>query len=304
MNELNVKIDRFFNEESINELISASEDDLAMQTDAPIREIVKRSGMRALLVDGPSCSGKSGFSALLQKKMTEQGILSKVISLTSFLKNESEYKEDCKKKGLKPNLSSLDALDFEYFEECLTLIKTGETALLPYYDRKNGVRSELIPFTLREGQVLILEGNGISSAAIKPLLEGFSTVTVEVELNRTYNSNVGRFSANDLRIARRFVRDGCLYGYPAERIYGDLETERAQARKYGTKKESAYDFSVDTTMAYEPLVLKKELHKVLGSVKSDSRYYASSSKFLSRLDTVPELDCSVLPEGSFYRTFL
>ena len=92
MNELNVKIDRFFNEESINELISASEDDLAMQADAPIREIVKRSGMRALLVDGPSCSGKSGFSALLQKKMTEQGILSKVISLTSFLKNESEYK--------------------------------------------------------------------------------------------------------------------------------------------------------------------------------------------------------------------
>ena len=125
-----------------------------------------------------------------------------------------------------------------------------------------------------------------------------------MDLLRAYCSNAGWFSSSDLRFARRFVRDGSLYRRGVERIYADLELERMQARKSGGESEVSFDFTIDTTLGYEPLILKNELHKILGSVKSESRYYLSSTKFLSRLDTVPELDRSFLPEGSIYKTFI
>lgn len=287
-------------------MIRSSENYVYSQTDGPVKAILQKNGKRVILVDGPSCGGKTGFAWLLCNRLKEEQILAKVLSLTSFLKNENEYKEECKKRGVKPLLSSFHALDLEYLEECLDLIFEGETALLPRYDRKRGVRNELIPFTLRDGQVLIIEGGDVCSKRISPLIlkDGVECVTVFADIGRTYNSNIGRFSANDLRVARRFVRDGSLFGYSADRIYADLEYERAVARRDGADVGQSFDFTVDTLAAYEPLVLKNELYKILGSVKSDGRYFSSSAKFLARLVTVPELDRSLLPEDSFYRTFL
>ena len=305
LEDLQVSIERPLTKEAIDELICSSEDYLLRQAETVADAVKNSAGEVVVLVDGPSCAGKSGFAALLANCLSKREVLSRVISLTSFLKNETEYRDECKKRGLKVNYALLEALYLDELEECMSLIHQGETALLPVYDRKWATRRELIPFTKREGQVLIIEGSGVNDGRIRSFLTADSRViSLKVDLLRAYCSNAGWFSSSDLRFARRFVRDGLLYGRGVERIYADLELERMQARKSGGESEVSFDFTIDTTLGYEPLILKNELHKILGSVKSESRYYLSSTKFLSRLDTVPELDRSFLPEGSIYKTFI
>ncbi len=302
MAELNVEFKTPFRDEEKRAMILRSEKRIIAQLKAPASAILTMKHPRVVLVDGPTCSGKSGISMLLKQMLESEGALVRIFDLFSFSRNRAEYLDECKKRGRKIDLSSPDALDLDYFEECIFLILSEQTALMPIYDSGIGERCGVIPFTLRPDQVLIIRGKGMLEHRIKSLVKT-PFLTLYVDANSSYESNLGRFSGSDLRFARRFVRDGKRTDLSPEQTYSVLEGEKAKELSKRAE-DHVFDFMVDTTSEYEPMILKKDIENVLGRVKKSSRIYSISKKFLLRFSEFPEADRDLLPQDSFYRTYL
>ena len=186
----------------------------------------------------------------------------------------------------------------------MQLIFSEDTALLPTYGHKEGVRCAWTPFTARENHVILIEG----SYALSPRVRGISPLDqglkVYVDTISGYESNRGAFLPRELRLARKFVRDHCKHGLSAEQIYQSWMNGNEEQRLYAAGLADHCDFKVDTTMVHEPMMLKNEIQKTLGNVKNGSKIYTAGKKFLSRFSEFPDMESDLLQKESFYSTFI
>ena len=301
---MNIVIPKPFDYDAQMQFLETSRAGLDAQIEPILDAVFQKNRVHTILIDGPVCAGKSGVALEIKKKAEERGRLVKVIALTDFLKNRSVYAEECKKKGIEARQEALGALDLPYLKKCLDLIYSEDTALLPGYNMTEGVRCVWTPFTAREEHLIIIEGSYALNSRIKELVDEQSVTKVYVDVSSNFESNRGSFVSNELRLARKFVKDGRKRFSTAEQIYRSWEHANEEQRKYLGGVADGCDFRVDTTMVHEPMMLKHEIVKVLGNVRSNSKIYTAAKKFLSRFSEFPEMDINLLPKDSFYCTFL
>lgn len=300
---MNIVIPKPFDRDAQFQFLETSRAKIEAQIEPVVDFVCSRVGIQTILIDGPICAGKSGIALELKKKFEEKERLVKVISLVDFLKNRNVYIDECKKRGIAPRQEAIGALDFLYLEKCINLIYSDDTALLPGYSVSDGVRCRWTPFTARENHVLIIEGNYVLSDRVRRLFKE-DAVKVYVDVASSYESNRGLFLSNELRLARKFVKDARKRSLGAEQIYQSWSNSCEEQKKYLSGVVDFCDFKIDTTLVHEPMILKYEISKVLGNVRSDSKIYTAAKKFLSRFSEFPEMDISLVPKDSFYSTFL
>jgi uridine kinase len=301
---VNIVIPKPFDGEAEYKFLETAKAALLAQTEPIVDAIFEREGVVAVLIDGTVCSGKKGVALELKKRIEERGRLAKVISMADFLKNRASFAEECKKRGVPMRQEAIGALDFTYFEKCLDLIFSEETALLPGYDYKEGVRCSWIPFTARENHVILIEGSYAMSPRVRLLSQAEGALKVYVDTISGYESNRGAFLPREIRLARKFARDHRKHGRSAEQIYQSWMSANEEQRPYSGGLADLCDFKVDTTSVHEPMILKNEINKTLGSIKSNSKIYAAGKKFLSRFSEFPDMESDLIEKDSFYSTFL
>lgn len=285
-------------------MIEQSEERFETQLDEVCKQLKAREDLKIISLSGPSCAGKTTTARKIISELQSSGKLVKTISIDDFYKNREDYEKDCKKKGIKSDLESISAIDMDYFCKCFSQVFSGQTALLPSFDFSKGRRSGLMPFTMRENHVIMFEGIQAIYPEIRALFGQIPSAYVFIDAKDSFESGISYFTGREIRLARRLVRDFHKRGASAEHTYRLWEQVVENEDRSIYPHLELVDYHIDSTMSYEPMMLKKELTTILGSIKENSKYYAGAQSFLGRFAAFPEMDHGLLPENSVYHEFL
>ena len=283
--------------EPIDALISSSETKYKNQILQIVDQIIENKQTKFVLVAGPSSSGKTTTSHILQQALSNKAIVAKVISLDNFFLDRHET----------PNLEngdkdydSVNSIDWRLFDKCISQLLTKKTSILPIYNFLMGEKNfNNAPTTLLENEIIILEG----LHALNPIIDNFIPHSFAVRVfvfPKTSFSLADKITLDvfSLRLMRRLIRDVRTRGISPEKTLKFWKNVRSAENLYVLPFEKEADFIVDTTHAYEPFVYKSILTSIL--INHDKVL----QHLLEELNSFSEVKPSKVPDSSLLKEFV
>lgn len=267
-------------------------------------KIVFEEGREIVMLAGPSSAGKTTTARKLSESLVKKGVKAYVLSLDDFYLNREDipYLPDGSQ-----DFETVDALDLQYFEECVNALLRGETVKNPVFDFTTGQRSdiEFNEITLGEDDVVIIEGLHAINPVITDKIAG-KLLKIYINISsRIYDENDNLIlSKRMLRFVRRMVRDYKFRNSSVANTYKLWKNVTAGEDEYLFPFRSNADIRVNTIHPYEVCVLKHQaLSLLLGSdIPEEFKFGAEKlAKALARFDDIEE---NLVPNDSLLREFL
>jgi uridine kinase len=266
-------------------------------------EIVRRKGIKLVLIAGPSSSGKTTTCKRLSVQLAVNGIKPVNISLDDYFVNRDQTPRD--EKG-DYDYEHLHALNLPLFNEQLTALFRGEEVELPRYDfptgtsKKSGKR-----LRLGEKNILVIEG-------IHALNPELTSQIPDEHIFRVYASALttilldshNYIPTTDNRMLRRIIRD---YKYRAvsarETIRRWPSVRKGENRWIFPFQENA-DAMFNSAMLFELAVIKSQAEPLLEQVPENCPEYAEAYRLLKFLRYIKPIPDTQIPPTSLLREFL
>ena len=218
----------------------------------------------AVLVTGPSSSGKTTFSKRLSALMEQDGFQCTVISIDDYYLPREEIARR-QPNAVNPDYETLDAFDVAFFQEQMNTFLEGETIALPAYDFKIGNRvdsGKILKPTKKD--LLIIEG----IHAMNPkLTEGLNFARTIGVYNCPFDSYLipghGEITSKEIRLMRRSLRD---YVHRNSSIMQTLKmwpSVRAGEERYIKPMKQYADFFFNSSFEYEICILKARIEEAV-----------------------------------------
>ena len=271
-----------------------------------IADSIMQSKAKAIFVAGPSSSGKTTFSNRLAIHLRVLGFRPVLVSMDNFYKNRSDVPLD---GDGNPDLEALDALDVPYLNECIGRLLTGQTAMIPRYSFKTGMREEKAdPVALGQDQLIIFEG----IHALNPVFHiGFDPALLcRIYISELTCINIddhNRIRTTDARLLRRLVRDHAFRGSPAKETLDMWPSVRAGEEKWIFPYQENVDHVFNSVLHYELPVIRPYAEEVLAQIGPEDPQYLVARRLLNILscfDAVPRDLLSEIPPLSLLREFI
>ncbi len=271
-----------------------------------IADSIMQSKAKAIFVAGPSSSGKTTFSNRLAIHLRVLGFRPVLVSLDNFYRNREDVPLD---SDGNPDLEALEALDVPYLNECIGRLLTGQTAMIPRYSFKTGMREEKSdPITLGQDQLIIFEG----IHALNPVFHiGFDPALLcRIYISELTCINIddhNRIRTTDARLLRRLVRDYAFRASPAKETLDMWPSVRAGEEKWIFPYQENVDHVFNSVLHYELPVIKPYAEEVLSQISPDDPQYLVARRLLAILgcfDAVPRDLLNEIPPLSLLREFI
>lgn len=267
-------------------------------------EIVGR-GARAVLIAGPSSSGKTTSANRLCTQLRVHGKTPVLVSLDDYYLNREQ---------LKPgpdgtiDLEDIATLDIPQFQEDLTRLLRGEEVELPKFDFIRQQRCEKgHKLRIDESTPLVIEGlHGLNPQLLPESVDKKMIFRLYVSALTTLNlDDHNRVPTTYLRLLRRMVRDHETRGASVERTLSMWDSVRAGEEKWIFPFQEDADAIFNTTLIYEPAVLKKHIFPLLSAVQPESVYYDEARSIVKFLNYFVEANVEdEIPPTSILREFV
>lgn len=264
-----------------------------------ILETVKRIAAdkpRFLMISGPTCSGKTTTSHIISYELEKLGINAKIVSIDDFFHSRDYVIEH------SVDIESSDAVDMEYFSECVNKISCSETVMLPKFDFVAGKRVGYKQYTPKDEDIIMFEG-------IQALYPEILAV-VPKELRKTLylgffdDVKAGKyiFKAKEIRFYRRVVRDTRYRGTDVNTVIHQWDYVIDNEDENIIPNAKSTDYFIDTFLHYELFVLKKYILEDLSYITDiDKAFYGQVKRKCSNL---PEISPDHVPKRSMLREFI
>lgn len=266
-------------------------------------QIVEKISVRIVLIAGPSSSGKTTFASRLAVHLRAAGKKCRPISVDDYYKNREDIPFD--ENGNK-DLEHIDAIDVEKLNNDLKKLLACEVASLPKYDFYTGSRKGETVQLCIEDDILIIEGiHGLNDALTKdiPADQKFKIFVSPLTTLNLDEHNV--VFPDDMRLIRRLTRDRRTRGFSFEQTFAVWDSVRRGEYRYILPYQESADVMFNSTLLYEPLVLKKHCYAGLMNFKPDMPYYPEAHSLLKFLNYVLDFeDESTIPVHSILREFI
>lgn len=288
---------------SIRELVRINEV-LHERRYAEAADRIIQKGAKAIMLAGPSSSGKTTSAHRLATQLRVHGQDPVMLSLDDYYIDRDRIPPD---ENGEIDLENINTLDIPRFKQDLAALIRGEEVEVPEFDFKTGRRAaEGRLLRLREDQPVIIEGiHGLNPQLIEGLDES-RIFRVYVSALTTLNlDDHNRIRTTDIRILRRLVRDYKTRNASMEETLGMWASVRRGEERWIFPYQENADMLLNTTLLYEPSVLKKYVYPLLNEVTPQSRYYAMARdivKFLNYILDAPIED--EIPPTSIIREFI
>lgn len=264
-----------------------------------------RDRIRVISIAGPSSSGKTTFIKRLTVQLQIDGVNPVALSLDDYYVDRERTPRD--EKG-EWDFEALEALDLPLLQAHVRRLLAGEAVKTPRYDFLTGKSRpdgghEL---QLRPGDALMLEG----IHGLNPRLLG--AIPGPGELFRVFVhpatslpfDRLTRVSTTDLRLLRRIVRDRHQRGYKAAENIARWPSVQAGERAHIFPFQQEADAVFDSSLVYEPAVLKIYAERYLLEVPPDHPAYPTAHRLRYLVDRFVSIHPEHVPPTSLLREFI
>ncbi len=267
-------------------------------------EIVNR-GARAVLIAGPSSSGKTTSANRVATQLRVLGKTPILLSLDDYYIDRSLIEPD---ENGEIDYEHINMIDVPQFNIDLEALLNGERVEIPHFDFKTGSRQMLGHFVqMKEDAMLIIEGlHGLNPQLLTPRIDKKLIFKLYVSALTTLNlDDHNRIPTTDVRLLRRMVRDYLTRGATIERTLGMWDSVKRGEQRWIFPYQESADEIMNTSLVYELAVLKKHIYPLLNDVDSASPNYDEIINIIKFLNYIS--DAAVedeIPPTSILREFV
>ncbi len=289
---------------SVRELIRVNEA-LHEKRFAEIASEIVARGARAILIAGPSSSGKTTSANRLCTQLRVLGKTPLLFSLDDYYKDRSLVEPE---PDGTFDYEHIKMIDVERFNEDLSALLRGESVEPPVFDFATG-RS--LPggkaIRLTADTPLIIEGlHALNPQLLTPEIDPKDVFKLYVSALTTLNlDDHNRIPTSDVRLLRRLVRDYLTRGATVERTLTMWDSVQRGEHRWIFPYQEGADAIFNTALVYELAVLKRHIFPLLQSADPTSPCYDQVRNIVKFLNYVQ--DASVedeIPPTSILREFI
>ena len=288
----------------IRELIRVNEA-LHEKRYAQVADMVCQRGAKAVMLAGPSSSGKTTSANRLATQLRTHGKKPILMSLDDYY-----IDRDLISPGPdgKLDLEHINTIDTALFRQHLQQLLDGQEVELPSFNFMTG-RREWLGHRLRltEKTVIIVEGlHGLNPVLLPEGLDKNLVFRFYVSALLPLNlDNHNRIPTSYLRLLRRTVRDYETRGSSVQRTMAMWESVRAGEKRWIFPFQENADVIFNSSTLYELPVLKKHIFPLLTSVQPGDECYDDVRAIVKLLNYIEEADVDdEIPPTSLVREFI
>jgi uridine kinase len=206
------------------------------------------------------------------------------------------------------DFEALEALDLPLLQDQVRRLLAGEEVATARYDFRTGRSApEGGPrLELQRGDVLMLEGiHGLNPGLLGAIPGEGQLYRVFIHPATTLPfDRLTRVSATDLRLLRRIVRDRHQRGYGAAENIQRWPSVQEGERRYIFPFQGEADAVLDSSLIYEPAVLKVFAERYLLEVPLDHPAFATAHRLRHLIDRFVSIYPDHVPPTSIIREFI
>ena len=288
----------------IRELIRVNEA-LHEKRFSQVADMVCQRGVRAVMLAGPSSSGKTTSANRLATQLRVHGKKPVLMSLDDYYIDRDKIAPG---PDGKLDLEHINTIDTELFRKDMEQLLKGESVELPRFNFVTGKR-EWTGHSLRLGgdSVLIVEGlHGLNPAMLPENVDRNLVFRLYVSPLLPLNlDNHNRIPTSLLRLLRRIVRDYETRGSSVQRTLSMWDSVQRGERRWIFPYQENADVIFNSSTLYELAVLKKHIFPLLTAVQPEDACYDQVRSIVKILNFIQEADVDdEIPPTSLVREFI
>ena len=266
-------------------------------------EIVRRKGIKLVLIAGPSSSGKTTTCKRLSVQLAVNGVKPVNISLDDYFIDRDKTPRD--EKG-DYDFEHLHALNLPLFNEQLNALFRGEEVELPRYDFATGTsRKSGKMLHLDEKNILVVEGIHALNPELTAQIPNENIFRVYASaLTTILLDNHNYIPTTDNRLLRRIIRDHKYRAVSAQETIRRWPSVRRGENRWIFPFQENADAMFNSAMLFELAVIKSQAEPLLEQVPENCPEYAEAYRLLKFLHYIKPIPDTQIPPTSLLREFL
>ena len=288
----------------IRELIRVNEA-LHEKRYSQVADMVCQRGAKAVMLAGPSSSGKTTSANRLATQLRVHGKKPILMSLDDYYIDRNKILPG---PDGKVDLEHINTIDTVLFREHMGRILMGEEVELPSFNFKTGSREwKGHKMKLTADSVIIVEGlHGLNPVMLPDNVDRNLIFRLYVSPLLPLNlDNHNRIPTSYLRLLRRIVRDFETRNSSVQRTLSMWDSVRAGEKRWIFPYQENADVIFNSSTLYELAVLKKHIFPLLTAVQPEDECYDEVRSIVKILNYVVEADVDdEIPPTSLVREFI
>lgn len=288
----------------IRELIRVNEA-LHEKRFSQVADMVCDRGAKAVMLAGPSSSGKTTSANRLATQLRVHGKMPILMSLDDYYVDRDMIQPG---PDGKVDLEHINTIDTDLFRSHLLSLLNGDEVEIPSFNFMRGKREWIgHKMRLKENTVIIVEGLHALNPVLLP--ENFDKSSIfRLYVSPLLPLNLddhNRIPTSYLRLLRRTVRDYKTRGSSVENTMGMWDSVRRGEKRWIFPYQEHADMIFNSSTLYELAVLKKYIYPILTAVQPEESCYDDVRNIVKILNYVEEADVDdEIPPTSLVREFI
>lgn len=259
---------------------------------------------RVITLSGPSCSGKTTTADTIISRLTEGGMRVRQISIDDFYRENTTGRNYTDEEKKKQDWETFASIDGDCLSAFISGLLGGEKVERPIYDFSVNRRTSFETVDPADYDVFLFEGIQALYPEVTAMFGKNRFKSVFISVASDLNVNGISFTGRELRFLRRLVRDYRTRGASAELTFSMWDKVVDNELKNIEPYSPSVDMHLNSMMPYEPCVMKDEVLSLLSMIGKDSEWYPKARSLAERIEPLPELENSYVPEDSVFREFI
>lgn len=263
----------------------------------------RETGVRLVLITGPSSSGKTTFCQRLSIQLKACGLQPLSFSTDDYFVNREDT--PLLSDG-RYDFDNFDTVDHDSLQNDIVRLLSGEEVSVPEYNFRTGKREyNGKKLRLREGSILLVEGIHALNPALTDRIDDAVKFRIFIStLTSISLDNHNCIPTSDNRLLRRIVRDYNKGAFSARETISQWPSVLDAEEKWIYPYQENADVMFNSSYLVEFAVLRNHADTILRAVSKNTPEYAEAHRLLKFIHYFIAISDAQIPPTSLMKEFV